>query len=107
MAEPSQTSFVVRFGNAVLALLPAILFLMMFHPHWQRPDAVPGILILLLLWMVFYRLVAWICVDRPEQIKKRVPITSKEVREDRKAFYDWLASQGSLPERRRKGKHSS
>jgi|SRR5438874_7020560 len=57
--------------------------------------------------MVFYRLVAWIFIDRPEQIKKRVPITSKEVREDRTAFYDWLASQGSLPERRRKGKHSS
>jgi|ERR1051326_436344 hypothetical protein len=32
--------------------------------------------------------------DRPEEVRKRIPISSKELRRRKKEFYDWLDSQG-------------
>jgi len=38
---------------------------------------------------------AWrLYFDRPEELRKRLPISSKEHRRRKKEFYDWLDSQG-------------
>ena len=38
---------------------------------------------------------AWrLYFDRPEELGKRIPISSQEHRRRKKAFYDWLDSQG-------------
>lgn len=38
---------------------------------------------------------AWrLYFDRPEELGKRIPISSKERRRMKKEFYDWLASLG-------------
>ena len=43
--------------------------------------------------VVFYSFLEWFR-KRPDEIAKRVPTPSRELRRRRKAFYDWLASQG-------------
>ena len=43
--------------------------------------------------VVFYSFLEWFR-KRPNEIAKTVPTPSKEMRRKRKAFYDWLASQG-------------
>ena len=38
---------------------------------------------------------AWrLSFDRPEELQKRIPISSREHRRKKKEFYDWLDSQG-------------
>jgi len=38
---------------------------------------------------------AWrLSFDRPEELQKRIPISSREHRRRKKEFYDWLDSQG-------------
>lgn len=44
--------------------------------------------------VVFYSLLEWYA-QRPDEIAKRVPITSKELRRRTKEFYDNLSKRGS------------
>jgi hypothetical protein len=46
------------------------------------------------LWIGFYFAGIWTAVDRPAELDRKIPINSKELRKNRNAFYDWLASQG-------------
>jgi hypothetical protein len=43
-----------------------------------------------------YLVGTWIMVDHPAELKRKIPISSKELRRRRKRFYDWLASQGRV-----------
>jgi hypothetical protein len=43
-------------------------------------------------FIVFYSALQWY-QNRPGELAKRIPTSSKELRRRRKAFYDWLASQ--------------
>ncbi len=51
-------------------------------------------LVLVVLSAVFYACWMWLFFWHPDEIRKRIPISSKELRRRKKAFYDWLASQG-------------
>ena len=44
-------------------------------------------------WGLLYLLLDWIFITRPKQVKKNVPITSKEWQRRQKQFYDNLPRQ--------------
>ena len=44
--------------------------------------------------VVFLSFVWRLYFDRPEDLRKQIPINSKEHRRRKKEFYDWLDSQG-------------
>jgi hypothetical protein len=100
-------NFFVRAGSAVMAVGFSMLGLMMFHQNWRGRELVPGVLLFVLFWAIFYRIGIWVVVDRPAELRKRIPISGNELRETRKEFYDWLASQGAPPQRKRNTKHLS
>ncbi len=51
------------------------------------------------LWIGIYFAGFWSAVDRPAELSRKFPTSSKELRRRRKAFYDWLGFQG------RQGRH--
>jgi hypothetical protein len=63
------------------------------HELW-REHTITALPILVLLWIGFYFTGRWVAVDRPAELNKKIPVSSKELRRRTKAFYDWLASQG-------------
>jgi len=46
------------------------------------------------LWIAIYFAGVWVAVDRPAELNRKFPFSSKELRRRKKEFYDWLASQG-------------
>ena len=50
-------------------------------------------LIFVVLWVGFYVAGNWAAVERPAELNRKFPTSSKDLRARRKAFYDWLASQ--------------
>jgi hypothetical protein len=62
---------------------------------WSRIGVWPSVIILVLLGVGLYRVGVWISVDRPAELNRKIPISSKELRRRTKEFYDWLAAQGN------------
>lgn len=83
---------IVRLYGALLAIFapPATLII---YGIWGNMPAWLIALTLIALLVVFYRL-GILYGNRPATVRKRVPISSQELRRRRKRFYDWLASQG-------------
>jgi hypothetical protein len=52
------------------------------------------VLISVAVWIAFYLIGVWVVVDRPAELSRKLPISSKELHRRKKEFYDWLASQG-------------
>jgi len=52
------------------------------------------VLIFIALWVGFYLAGNWATVERPAELDRKFPTSSKDLRARRKAFYDWLASHG-------------
>jgi len=52
------------------------------------------ILVFLAMWIGIYLAGVWAAVDRPAELNRKLPTSSKELRRQKKSFYDWLASQG-------------
>ena len=46
------------------------------------------------LWIGFYFTGNWILVERPAELDRKFPISSKELRRRKKEFYDWVDSLG-------------
>jgi hypothetical protein len=83
---------IVRLHGVLLAIFapPATLII---HGIWRNMPAWLIALTLIALLVVFYRL-GILYGNQPAAVRKRVPISSEELRRRRKRFYDWLASQG-------------
>ena len=52
------------------------------------------LLIFVVLWIGFYFTGIWTMVDRPAELNRKFPVSSKELHKRKKTFYNWLASQG-------------
>jgi len=61
---------------------------------WTGRHAVLTLFIFAGLWIGFYFAGIWAAADRPAELDKKFPTSSKELRKRKKTFYDWLASQG-------------
>lgn len=81
---------------ALVAFALASLIVTGLHGDWADKDLLPGALFLVVFWIVLYRVTVWVFIDHPAQIQKNLPITGKEFREKRKAFYDWMSGQENL-----------
>ena len=62
---------------------------------WVKVGAIRALLITSTFAGGFYLVVSWVMVDHAAEVKRKVPISSKELRRRTKRFYDWLASQGN------------
>ena len=46
------------------------------------------------LWVGFYFLGMWMIVERPDELDRKFPVSSRELRKRKKEFYDWVDSLG-------------
>jgi hypothetical protein len=83
-----------RFYSVCLATIYATLITGMVYSLWNGLHIGLVLLIFLALWIGFYFTGIWTAVDRPAELNRKFPISSKELHRRKKAFYDWLASQG-------------
>jgi hypothetical protein len=77
-----------RIGVCVLALPFAIPITVAFA---QKPDFHPILpIIFVASFCVSFLVLNWAFFDRPEKLKKKLPINSKELQREQKEFYDSL-----------------
>ena len=59
------------------------------------PDLPHSLVLLIYGLSAIFLTVAWrLLFERPSELDKQIPISSKELRRRKKTFYDWLNSQG-------------
>jgi len=81
---------VLRIGTAMQAILYAVLVTGIV---WRFNPTLPyGALVLIFVGfcIAFYFLWIWVFVERPAELAKKLPISSKELRRKRQEFYDNL-----------------
>jgi len=83
-----------RLYGICLATIYATLATGIVFGIWRGLPATLVLLIFVALWIGFYFTGIWIAVDRPDELKRKFPIGSKELSRRKREFYDWLASQG-------------
>jgi hypothetical protein len=83
-----------RFYGVCLATIYATLTTGIAYSLWRELHIALVLLIFIALWIGFYFTGIWIAVNRPDELKRKSPISSKELRRRKQEFYDWLASQG-------------
>ena len=81
-----------RLYGACLATIYATLITGIVYGFWVTAHL--ALLIFAVLWIGFYFTGIWTIVDRPAELSRKFPVSSKELHKRKKAFYDWLASQG-------------
>jgi|ERR1700730_4861019 hypothetical protein len=101
MIKPKKPDWEVsmrRVGNIVLAVpLAAGTALIAWKLSiWRVMGQTLGfgflVITFVVFFIVFYSALQWL-QNRPAELAKRIPTSSKELHRQRKAFYDWLASQ--------------
>jgi hypothetical protein len=83
-----------RLYGVCLATIYATLATGIIYGVWRGLHAIPVLLIFVVLWVGFYFTGIWIAVDRPDELKRKFPISSKELSRRKREFYDWLALHG-------------
>ncbi len=90
--------FSKRTGGWLFGVLLALVYMSMVAVAvpglWQRIGTWLTAILLFLLGVGFCFVGVWVVVDRPAELQKKLPISSKQLRKQSKDFYDWLASQG-------------
>ena len=71
-----------------------ILIAVKVYGVWPQMHIALVILIFIGLGVGFYFVGIWAVVDRPAELNKKFPISSKELRRRKKEFYDWVNSLG-------------
>jgi hypothetical protein len=61
---------------------------------WRVLPIALAVLIFIGLWIGFYLTGIWALNERPAELDKKFPISSKERRKRKTVFYDWLDSRG-------------
>jgi hypothetical protein len=90
MAEPTKrTQGFTRIGSGLTAILYAG-FVTLIVQQLCHLRVMPVVLSFAILWIGFYRAGIWAYIDRPTELRKKLPITGDEVRRRREAFYNWL-----------------
>ncbi|HXM21751.1 MAG TPA: hypothetical protein VN948_10855 [Terriglobales bacterium] len=61
---------------------------------WLGLHLAATLLVFIGLWIGFYFTGTWTIIDRPAELDRKFPISSKELRRRKKEFYDWVDSLG-------------
>jgi hypothetical protein len=78
-----------RVANAIIAVALSTGVTAMFDVRFSPPVLVlPAVFVA--FWSALFLFLEWLFITRPEEVKKNVPITSKEWRRRQKRFYDNL-----------------
>jgi hypothetical protein len=90
-----------RLYGACLAVVYVCLVVAAVNGLWSRIGAWPTAILLLALGLGFYLAGVWAFLDRPVELDRKIPVSSKELRRRKKEFYDWLAKRDlDKPDRR-------
>ena len=81
-----------RFFGVLLATMYAGLITSAVR-FWFGLHIAATLLIFIGFWTGFYFAGLWAMVDRPAELDRKFPISNKELRARKKAFYSWLNSQ--------------
>jgi hypothetical protein len=82
-----------RAFGIVLATPLAIGSAVVVYRLWHGEHIALIFLIFIGSWIAFFLAVTWI-IQRPDELKRKLPISGTEHRRKNKQFYDWLRSQG-------------
>lgn len=77
-----------------LCLVYMVLAGLALHGLWPRFGMYASLPILGGLGIGFYFVGKWVFIDRPAELNRKYPTGSAELRRQRKAFFDSLASRG-------------
>ena len=92
MTQPSEKQlFFLRIVSGLVATSYAGIATLVLHGFLPKLNAFASVMTFVILWLGFYLACMWVSVERPAELRKKYPISGKEVRERRKAFHDWLA----------------
>jgi len=82
---------VQRAGVWLSALGSAVMTIVAFGGLY--PDFRPRYLVVVffLLWILFIFVWRWVFFERPAELDRKIPISSKELRRRKKAFFDSLS----------------
>jgi hypothetical protein len=97
MTEPGKIGWRRRirlFGNWIYSLASASLVMLATSPLYAALRIRSVLLIFIGLCVAFYFVWNWVLYERPAELEKKLPISSKEFRRRKKELYDWLAAQG-------------
>jgi hypothetical protein len=83
-----------RLFGILLALVYVSLVVSAFCGLWARVGVWATTILLVVLGIGFYCAGVWAAVDRPAELDKKIPVSSRELGRRNKNFYDWLASLG-------------
>jgi hypothetical protein len=86
-------------GRILVAAVTVIIVVVCAPALWVKLGVIRALLIISTFAGGFYLVATWVMVDRPVELKKKIPISGKELRRRQKIFYDWLASQASTRKR--------
>jgi len=77
-----------------LAVIYASLITLVTHRLWLglRPIIISALFVGLCVGCYFAGI--WVVDERPSELNKRFPVSSKDLRRRKKEFYDWLDSHG-------------
>jgi hypothetical protein len=84
---------IARITGIIFALFGPLATLVIYG-FWRKMPIPLIILTSIALTIGFYRTGVWVFVERPDEIKKKVPISSKELSRRTKEFYAWVDSLG-------------
>jgi ammonia channel protein AmtB len=85
-----KTSRIERIGCGIFSGMFAIGLTAMFGAKMARPSLTAVVVFFAASWGLIYLLWEWVFITRPQQVRKNVPITSKEWKRRQKGFYDSL-----------------
>jgi hypothetical protein len=83
-----------RLYGVCLATMYATLVTAIVYGLWRGLHVTLVFIVFVTLWIGFYFTGIWIAVDRPDELRKKNPISSKELSRRKREFYDWLALHG-------------
>lgn len=83
-----------RFSGVCLAIVGVGLVAAALQGFLRTLNFALAVLIVVGLGVGFYVAGVWATTDRRDELDRKFPISSNELRKRGKSFYDWLASQG-------------
>ena len=82
-----------RSYGVLMATIYATLVTGIIYGLWRLPIGWT-LFVFVALWIGFYFTGVWAAVDRPAELNRKLPVSSKELRRRKKEFYDWLGTRG-------------
>jgi predicted PurR-regulated permease PerM len=83
-----------RVWGVVFATMFAPVITAILHNFWPELPIALILLTFVCLCIGFYFTGIWMLVERPTELERKFPVSSKELRRRKKEFYDWVDSLG-------------